>query len=154
MSRRQMLVAAVLSAALAVSGLIAAQSAKTPKLTVDDYMEIQKLYADYSYALDQGEGERFAATFTEDGEFTGVKPPLPKIRKPLADKEALNTLGSRGAGSRHFVSNLLNRGTPEGAKASVYFLQFNTKTTPERYHGWYLRRHAGEDSAGMEVQEA
>lgn len=131
MSRGQVFVTAVLSAALAVTGLIAAQSAKTPKLTVDDYMEIQKLYADYSYALDQGEGERFAATFTEDGEFTGVKPPLPKIRKPLAGREALNNLASHGGpGSRHFLANLLITRTPEGAKASAYFLQFSTKTTP------------------------
>lgn len=67
MSRRSVILTVVCSTALAVSGLIAAQSGKTPKLTADDYVEIQQLYANYAYALDQGEGERFVATFVEDG---------------------------------------------------------------------------------------
>jgi SnoaL-like protein len=40
----------------------------------DDYIEIQQLYANYARALDLGQGERFAATFVEEGEFTGGRP--------------------------------------------------------------------------------
>ncbi len=131
MSRRQVFVATILSTVLAVSGLIAAQSGKAPKLTAEDYMEIQQLYADYSYAFDQGEGERFAATFVEDGSFTAMHPAPPAVQNPTAGKAALTVMGSHGTGlRRHFLSNLLITRTPDGAKASAYFLQFDTKTNP------------------------
>jgi len=132
MSRRQLIIAATLCAALAVSGLIAADSKKAPKLTADDYVEIQQLYSDYAYALDQNQGESFAGTFVDDGEFTGARRPGQPPRAPTKGKEALITMGKGGGGgaSRHFITNLRITRTPEGAKASCYFLQFSVKTTP------------------------
>ena len=103
---------------------------KNAKLSVDDYIEIQKLYTEYVYALDQGQGERFATTFVDDGEFVGSRGPGAAPRPPLKGKETLASLGSLGAGSRHFVSNLAITRTPDGAMGSCYLLQLNVKSTP------------------------
>jgi hypothetical protein len=110
-----------------LSSLIFAQSGKTPKLTADDYVEIQQLYADYMYALDQGDGERLANDFVEGGEFTGVHAPG---RKPIHGREELVAMGKRGVGTRTYPTNLLITRTPDGAKASCYFVQFNVKDDP------------------------
>ena len=48
---------AILAALAALRPAVAADAA--PKLTADDYIEIQQLYANYAYALDKGESERF-----------------------------------------------------------------------------------------------
>jgi hypothetical protein len=117
----------LLLAIVLLSGLIAAQSGKTPKLTADDYVEIQQLYADYTYALDQGDGERLANDFVEGGEFTGVHAPG---RKPTHGREELIAMGNRGAGTRTYPTNLLITRTAEGAKASCYFVQYNVKDDP------------------------
>lgn len=117
----------VLLAAALGSGLIAAQSGKAPKLTAEDYIEIQQLYSDYTYALDQGEGEHVADDFVEGGEFTGVHAPG---RKPTQGRTELVAMGNRGAGTRTFPANLIVTRTPEGATASCYFVQYITKDFP------------------------
>jgi 3-phenylpropionate/cinnamic acid dioxygenase small subunit len=118
-------------AALALCGAAVSYSQSTPKLTGDDYIEIQNLYANYAHALDEGKGDAFAATFTEDGEFTGQSQPGQPRRQPIKGKEALARMGGRGGGgSRHFMANLSVNPTPEGARASAYFIQYNTKDTP------------------------
>ena len=164
MSRRKVIViaAALSSVALAVSGLIAAQSGKAPKLTADDYVEIQQLYSDYAYALDQNDGERLASTFVEDGSFTGVARPGDPPRTPTKGKEALSKM--RGSGSRHYLTDLHITRTPEGARASCAFLQFSTKTMPpvltlnaiyddtlvKTSQGWKFKdRHAWRDDEEM-----
>jgi hypothetical protein len=50
--------------ALGATGL-----AQGRKLTADDYIEIQQLYAQYNIAIDSGHAEGYAATFTPDGVF-------------------------------------------------------------------------------------
>jgi hypothetical protein len=66
---------AMLAALAALRPAAAADAGAAPKLTADDYVEIQQLYANYAHALDKGEGERFASTFVLDGEFTGGRGP-------------------------------------------------------------------------------
>ena len=39
------------------------------ELTVADYREIQALYGKYAAALDSGDGDSYASTYTEDGVF-------------------------------------------------------------------------------------
>ena len=56
MLRRSFLRAGVLLTALTALGPVAA--AEALKLTADDYIEIQQLYANYAQALDSGDGER------------------------------------------------------------------------------------------------
>jgi hypothetical protein len=117
-------------ATLAAAGVITAQSQSTPKLTADDYIAIQQLYADYAHGLDEGKGDMFAGSFTEDGEFTGQRNPGAPPRQPVKGKEGLARMATRGPGSRHFISNLAITRTAEGAKASCYLIQFNTKAAP------------------------
>jgi hypothetical protein len=54
-------------AALTALRPAASEADAAPKLTADDYIEIQQLYAAYAHALDKGESERFASTFVLDG---------------------------------------------------------------------------------------
>src|SRR5215470_3271122 len=132
MLQRGFFLAAVLLAAVtALRPGAAAETGAALKLTADDYIEIQQLYANYAQALDRGEGERFASTFVLDGEFTGGRGPGRggEVRSPIKGKDALLQMGSRG-GSRHFNANLVITPTPEGAKGSVYLLLFNARNIP------------------------
>jgi hypothetical protein len=83
-----------LSLSIAVAGVgwgYAQQKKAAAMLTPLDYIEIQQLSADYSHALDKGLGERFAATFTPDGEFTSGRPAgrASETRTPLKGTERL-----------------------------------------------------------------
>jgi 3-phenylpropionate/cinnamic acid dioxygenase small subunit len=134
MSRRDLIGLAALSLVLAAgltptTGLSAGKSPAT--LTADDYIQIQQLYANYAQALDNGEGERFAATFVDDGEFTGGRGAGrgSEVRTPTKGTEALTKMGS-GSGTRHFTANLVITPTPTGAKGSCYLLLFNVRSTP------------------------
>ena len=96
MLRRTLFPAGVLLAAVtALSPAAAAEAGAAPKLTADDYIEIQQLYANYAQALDRGEGERFASTFVLDGEFTGGRGPGRggEARNPIKGKDALLQMG-------------------------------------------------------------
>lgn len=109
-----------------------AGNASTPhKLTADDYIEIQQLYANYAQALDKGEGERFASTFVDDGEFTGGRGPgkANDDRTPRKGSAALTKMGNT-SGTRHFTANLVITPTAEGAKGSCYLLLFNVRNIP------------------------
>jgi hypothetical protein len=81
----------VLVLAAGVFSWIGAQDAKAHKLTFEDYIEIQQLYHTYARAIDLGEGEKFAATFIEDGEFTGGRAPGrgAELRTPAKGHDAL-----------------------------------------------------------------
>src|SRR5215831_6886673 len=132
MLRRSFFPAGVMLAALtALRPTAHADAGAVQKLTADDYIEIQQLYAAYAHALDKGEGERFAATFVLDGEFTGGRGPGHggEVRSPTKGKDALLKMGSRGGG-RHFTANLVITPTLEGAKGSVYLLLFNARNIP------------------------
>jgi hypothetical protein len=131
LQRSFFLAAVLLAAATALRPVAAAETGAAPKLTADDYIEIQQLYANYAQSLDRGEGERFASTFVLDGEFTGGRGPGRggEVRNPIKGKDALLQMGSRG-GSRHFNANLVITPTPEGAKGSVYLLLFNARNIP------------------------
>jgi hypothetical protein len=132
MLRRSLFSAGALLAALPVLRPAAADADRTAeKLTADDYIEIQQLYANYAHALDKGEGGRFASTFVLDGEFTGGRGPGRggEVRNPIKGEDALLKMGSRG-GLRHFNANLVITPIPEGAKGSVYLLLFNARNIP------------------------
>ncbi len=134
MSRRIVFGAVTLSIAVAGAGWVYAQQPKASKFTADDYIEIQTLYNTYAHALDAGQSERFANTFTEDGEFTGGRPPgrADDPRVPLKGREGLMRMGSRG-GTRHFVANLVITPTPDGAKGSCYLLLYSARTIPPSF---------------------
>jgi SnoaL-like domain len=132
MLRRSFFPAGLALAALtALRPAAAVEAPAVQKLTADDYIEIQQLYARYAHALDRGEGECFASTFVLDGEFTGGRGPGRggEVRNPIKGKDALFAMGSRG-GLRHFNANLVITPTPEGANGSVYLLLFNARNIP------------------------
>ena len=125
-------VALSVSVTVAGVGWVHAQQKKSATtFTAQDYIEIQQLYANYSQALDKGQGDRFAATFTPDGEFTGGRPAgrANETRAPLKGIEGLTRMGSVGGG-RHFTANLVITPTPEGANGSCYLLLFNARNVP------------------------
>lgn len=112
---------------------VAAQPAK--KISVEDYVAIQQLYAEFNTALDTGQADRYAATWTEDGEFTGGRPaghgnePVPRTPN-VRGKEQIWQMGQQGgAGSRHFVTNLVVTPTTDGATATAFLILMNAHDT-------------------------
>ena len=121
-------------ASAATSDLSTAKGIPGDMVSTDDFVQIQQLYARYCHALDNGSGEAFASTFTEDGEFTGGRPPgkATDDRSPTKGRQALIQMASRG-GSRHFTANLVVTKTPEGAKGSCYLMLYSAQTIPDSY---------------------
>jgi hypothetical protein len=124
-------VKAVAAVTVLVAGLIgvgyAQQRRATGTLTVDDYLEIQRLYARYSQTIDSGEdeGRAWAATFTADGVFGNAagRAALAEFAKHRPDRW-------NGAQSRHWISNLVITPTAEGASGSCYLLTLNVSARP------------------------
>jgi hypothetical protein len=107
-----------------------------PKVSTDDYIEIQQLYAHYCHALDTGNPEALAQCWTKDGEMTrGYGPGQANAdRKPTSGYSMGYAMGgASGGGSRHMYSNLVITKTPEGAKGSVYLLLYTSTTTPPSF---------------------
>jgi ketosteroid isomerase-like protein len=95
------------------------------KLTTQDYVEIEQLYATYNQAIDNGDAAVWADTFTADGVFS----------KRFAGREALmgfikSWVAGGGATRRHWNSNLKITGTPDGANGSVYLILWNVGVKP------------------------
>jgi 3-phenylpropionate/cinnamic acid dioxygenase small subunit len=89
------------------------------KLFVDDRVEILDLYARYCHAVDLGDAEGWAATFTEDATFDSPA-------GALAGREALAgfvraTVERRTFQTRHLPSNIVLDATEEGAAGRAYF---------------------------------
>ena len=139
--RRKLITAGAAFAMVAASAnqAVAADTAAYPtatgawgaKVSVEDYVEIQQLYAHYCHALDNGNAEAVANCWTEDGEFTGGRPPgkASDPRKPTSGY----TMGNGPGGTRHMNTNLVITKTPEGAKGSVYLLMYTATTTPDSF---------------------
>ncbi len=129
-------VIAVSAVALSLTGFswIHAQQGRDAKFTLEDYYEIQNLYYTYAHSIDAGQGERFASTWIESGEFThGYGPGQGGAdRAPAKGTAALTRVGSTG-GTRHFVANLIITPTPEGAKGSCYLLLYSARTVPPSF---------------------
>jgi hypothetical protein len=126
-------IAHALAAALLLAPL-PSLAAQPTKLTVEDFIEIQQLYANYAHALDRGEGARFAATWVIDGEFTGGRGPgkANDDRTPRKGTAALTAMGNT-SGTRHFNANLVITPTADGAKGSVYLLLYTARTNPPSF---------------------
>ena len=58
-----------LSVTAVVAFAAAGSAAHAADLTTQDYIEIEQLYATYNHAIDSGDAEAWAATFTPDGSF-------------------------------------------------------------------------------------
>lgn len=76
--------------------------------------ELTELYARYTHAFDEGQGEELAGLFTADGAFlrAGAEP----IRGPTALADMVRAAAARPARTRHLVSAILV--TPHCATAT------------------------------------
>jgi hypothetical protein len=104
----------------------ASQFAAAQTLSTADYIEIEQLYAKYNHAIDSGNANGWADTFTPDGVF----------RNTTTGRDALvkfveNFAKSSRGGFRHWNSNLTVVGTPEGADGSVYLMLWNVGVKPQ-----------------------
>ena len=94
------------------------------KLTSDDLVEIQQLYARYNWTLDAGDAEGYASTFTPDGVFNN------NVGHDAIVKFAETFHGGMGARVRHWNTNLMILPTPEGAHGQVYLVLVDFANKP------------------------
>src|SRR4051812_32140122 len=105
------------------SAWLSAQKA-TGKLTSDDLVEIQQLYAKYNWSLDSGDAEGYASTFTADGVFNN------NVGHDAIVKFANTFHGGLGAHVHHWNTNLMILPTPEGASGQVYLVLVDFANKP------------------------
>jgi hypothetical protein len=92
-------------------------------LSTQDYIDIEQLYATYNHAIDSGDGEAWAATFTSDGtfnKFTGHDQLVGFIGQW---KEKMN-----GGNRRHWNTNLRIVPSKDGASAAVFLMLVDVTT--------------------------
>jgi uncharacterized protein (TIGR02246 family) len=85
-------------------------------LSVEDFIEIQQLCARYNHAVDHGDGEAFAAMFTEDG--TLLAGSTVSGRAALAAFAA--SVPESLSNPRHIATNIVIAGDAGAATVSAY----------------------------------
>jgi len=100
-----------------------AMSAHAAELSTQDYIDIEQLYATYNHAIDSGDGEAWAATFTPDGTFNKFTGHDQLVGFIQAWKEKMN-----GGARRHWNTNLRIVPSKEGASASVFLMLVDVST--------------------------
>jgi uncharacterized protein (TIGR02246 family) len=111
----------VLAAGIMFAGTCSAANG----LSAQDYFEIQQLYARYNIAIDSGDAEGWAATFTPDGVFNTFSGHDALVGFVKTWREKLN-----GATRKHWNNNLQITGTSKEAAASVYLILVDFSTKP------------------------
>jgi hypothetical protein len=110
---------------IAACTLLAGTSWAAGALTARDNFEIQQLYARYNIAIDSGDAEGYAATFTADGvfnQFTGHDALVGFVK---TWREKLN-----GATRKHWNTNLQITGNSKEASGFVYLMLVDISTKP------------------------
>lgn len=96
----------------------------TGKLTSDDLIEIQQLYARYNWTLDAGDAEGYASTFTPDGVFNN------NVGHDAIVKFANTFHAGLGAHVHHWNTNLMILPTADGATGQVYLVLVDFANKP------------------------
>ena len=122
MRNRNMLIMLAV-AVLGSTGWSYAQGA-APTLTAADLTEIDQLYARYNWAIDAGDAEGYAATFTADGVFNA------NVGHDAIVKFATTFHAGLGARVRHWNTNLMVVPTASGAHGQVYLVLVDFSTKP------------------------
>src|SRR5579871_3961440 len=116
---------AALGAAMTLLGTLSFAQQRGSKLTADDYIEIQQLYARYNNAIDSGDAEGYAATFIPDGVFNTFNGHDALVGFIHRWRESMG-----GANRRHWNTNLTITPNAEGAAGSVYLLLVDVGVRP------------------------
>jgi hypothetical protein len=109
----------------AVAAMFAGSSWAAGTLTAQDNFEIQQLYAKYNIAIDSGDAEGYAATFTPDGVFNTFVGHDALVNFAKTWREKLN-----GAMRKHWNSNLQIAGDSTEATGFVYLMLVDLSTKP------------------------
>ena len=126
MSKTNALIALLLCGIFGEMTWSLAQAGKKRELTVQDYIEIQQLYARYNFAIDANDAGNMTATFTDDGEFYAGT-----VVNGLGHDGILKFMRNRNRhGVRHWNSGLVINGTQEEVKGAVYLLTVNVGVKP------------------------
>jgi len=96
-------------------------------LTTQDYIDIEQNYARYYHTIDAGDAEGWADTFTDDGDFNGVKGRAALVA---------NRSKSGPSKTRHVVSNLKITPTADGANGSLYVFIFDPQASPIKINSY------------------
>ena len=115
----------LLLSAFAAGIMFAGTCSAAGGLSAQDYFEIQQLYARYNIAIDNGDAEGWAATFTPDGVFNTFTGHDALVGFVKTWREKLN-----GATRKHWNNNLQITGTSREATASVYLILVDFSTKP------------------------
>src|SRR3979409_2796047 len=92
--------AALVGIAMFCGGTWLSAQKSAGKLTSDDLVEIQQLYAKYNWTLDSGDAEGYASTFTPDGVFNN------NVGHDAIVKFAQTVHGGMAARVKHWNTNL------------------------------------------------
>lgn len=112
-------------AVLAAGAMFAGACMAAGGLSAQDYADIQQLYARYNIAIDGGDAEGWAATFTPDGVFNTINGHDALVNFVKTWREKLN-----GATRRHWNSNLRITGNSREANGYVYLMLVDVSTKP------------------------
>ncbi len=120
MTRRMLALAAL----VASSGAWIVVQQRSPTVTAQDFVDIQDLYARYNWALDSGDAEGWAATFTPDGVFRIVDQGEAgnNVGHDAIVKFAKGFSAGLGAHVKHWNTNLMITPTTQGASGRVYLV--------------------------------
>jgi hypothetical protein len=94
-------------------------------LSAQDNFEIQQLYAKYNIAIDSGDAEGYASTFTPDGVFNTFAGHDALVGFAKMWREKLG-----GATRKHWNTNLQISGTSKEASGFVYLMLVDIGTKP------------------------
>ena len=92
-------------------------------LSTQDYIDIEQLYSTYNHAIDSGDAEGWAGTFTADGAFNKFTGHDQLVGFIATWKEKMN-----GANRRHWNTNLRIVPSKDGASASVFLMLVDVTT--------------------------
>jgi len=112
---------ALVAAAVTIMGFT--RVAWAEELSAQDYIDIEQLYATYNHAIDSGDGEAWAATFTPDGTFNKFTGHDQLVGFIQTWKEKMN-----GGNRRHWNTNLRIVPSKDGATASVFLMLVDVST--------------------------
>lgn len=109
--------------AAAVTILGFTQVAWADGLSTQDYIDIEQLYSSYNHAIDSGDAEAWAGTFTPDGTFNKFTGHDQLVGFIQTWKEKMN-----GGNRRHWNTNLRILPSKDGASASVFLMLVDVST--------------------------